>query len=111
MTTVFSQLANAVVDSDSEAWRHECECRHLLRAYPTRSQKHMHLYGVHDRAMLFEFNTKTGETVLREDHKKLWPKNDRGRTINPIMHWRGIEAADRILSDARRLHEISIKTT
>lgn len=111
MPTAFDPLTGQEVDTASEAWRHVCECRHLLKAYPTRTQKHMHLYGVVDRSMLFEFNPKTGLTVLKDDHKKLWSKDHRGRTINPIMHWRGIEAADRILADARKLHDIAAKAS
>ena len=111
MPAAFDPITGQDVDTASEAWRHSCECRWLLTAKPTRTDKHLHLYGVSDRAMLFESNSKTGQTVLRDDHKKLWPKNDRGRTINPLMHWRGIEEADRILADARKLHEMTNKTT
>lgn len=104
MPTAFSHLLGRDVDTDSEEWRHETECRWLLRAKPTRSAKHLHLYGVQDRDTLFRFNQATGQMELREDYRKLWPKDDRGRTINPLMHWRGIEAADRILADAKRLY-------
>lgn len=104
MPMVFDPLTGKDVDSASEEWRHSCECRHILRAYPTRQQKHLHLYGVPDRAMLLE-RDQAGEMVMRQDYKKLWPKNDRGRTVNPLMHWRGIDEADRILADARKLYE------
>jgi hypothetical protein len=107
MPTAFDPLTGQDVDTDSETWRHSCECRYLLRAFPTRNQKHLHLYGVIDRSMLFEVNAKTGETAMREDYKKLWPKSATGRTINPLMHWRGIEEADRILADAKRLYELT----
>lgn len=110
MPTAFDPLTGQEVDTASEEWRHVCECRYLLRAFPTRQQKHLHLYGVTDRSMLFEFNTKTGRTELRLDHKKLWPTDRHGRPIPPLMGWRGLDQADRILADARRLHEMKTKT-
>lgn len=99
MPTAYSHLAGRDVDTSSEEWRHECECRWMLTAKPTKSEKHIYIYGVPDRAKLFEHDPKTGQYVLAEDHRKRWviPK--------PLMFWRGIEAADRILADARRIHE------
>ena len=107
MTMVFSQLAGGEVDCASEAWRHECECRWLLNNKPTRTAKHLYLYGVPDRATLFERNGLTGEMRLKEGYQKLWPKNDKGWTIKPLMGVRTLEAADRILADARRLYELA----
>jgi len=107
MRPVYSHLAGREVDSSSEAWRHECECRWLLTNKPTRSLKHLHLYGVDDRAKLFRFDTKTGRQELRDDVSSLWPRDDRGRPIKPIMAWRGLEAADRMLADARRLYDLT----
>lgn len=104
MPTAYSHLAGREVDTSSEAWRHECECRWLLTAKPTRSQKHLHLYGVTNRDQLMRFNTKTGKTELRDDASSLWPKNEQGRTVKPLMAHRSLAAADRILEDARRLH-------
>lgn len=92
------------VSNYSDAWRHECECRWLLANKPTRSEKHMHLYGVPDRAMLFEYNKQTGRPELAEDHAKRW------QIKMPLMKIRGIEAADRILADARKIHELTNKT-
>lgn len=104
---VFSHLLGRDVSNYSEEHRHECECRALLRMKPTRSQKHMHLYGVADRSDLFQHNSVSGRNELKPDYKKLWPKNSIGRTINPLMHWRGIEEADRILADAKRLYDLT----
>ena len=107
MPTAFDPITGQEVDTSSEAWRHSCECRWLLANKPTRSQKHLHLYGVEDRAKLFRFDTRTGRQELRDDVSSLWPEDDRGRTIKPLMAWRGLEAADRILADARRLYELA----
>ena len=91
----------------SEAWRHECECRWLLANKPTRTQKHMYLYGVADRAQLFTFDSKTGRRVLRDDLRSLWPSDPATRrTINPLMHYRGLEGADRLLDGARKIYEL-----
>lgn len=99
MTMVFDALTGRDVDTASEEWRHACECRWLLANKPTKSEKHMHLYGVPDRAMLFEWNHKAGRHELAEDHARRW------QSKMPLMKMRGIEAADRILADARRLYE------
>lgn len=96
---VYSHLSSCEIDSGSEAWRHECECRWLLEAKPTRSEKHMHLYGVPNRDMLFEYDTKTGRPEMATDHAKRW------QIKMPLMKVRGIEAADRILADARKIYE------
>lgn len=99
MPTAISELTGEPVDTNSEAHRHECECRWLLSAKPTRAEKHLHLYGVRDRDHLFEFNTKTGQSELADD----WQK----RLIEPrpVMKFRNLAAADRILADARKIHE------
>lgn len=105
MPTAFDPITGQDVDTASEAWRHSCECRWLLDNKPTRSLKHRWLYGVDDRAKLFRFNAKTGQQELRDDLASLWPKDDRGRTVKPIMSLRGIEAADRILADAKTIYD------
>lgn len=87
------------VSNYSEEFRHECECRWLLANKPTRSQKHMHLYGVPDRELLFDYDPKAGGKRLADDHAKRW------QIPMPLMKVRGIEAADRILADARKIHE------
>lgn len=99
MPTAVSELTGEPVDTSSEEWRHHCECSWLLANKPTKMAKHLHLYGVHDREQLFQFNTKTGRAELAED----W----RARLIEqrPLMRVRSLEAADRILADAKRLHE------
>ena len=110
MPTAFNPLTGSEVDTASEEWRHLCECRWLLTNKPTRSAKHLHLYGVSDRSQLFRYNTKTGKSELREDASSVWRKDDSGRTIKPLMAWRGLEAVDRLLADARRLHEMTTTT-
>ena len=97
---VFSKLLGRDVSNYSEEWRHECECRWLLANKPTRVDKHFFLYGVYDRAMLFEFNSKTGQTDLKEGYTKLWPKWPK-----PLMHHRGLERTDKILADAKTLYD------
>lgn len=88
------------VSNYSEEWRHECECRWLLDNKPTKSLKHLHLYGVDDRSRLFDFDSKTGQTVLAPDHAKRWTVQGK-----PLMHWRGLAGADRVLADAKRIYE------
>lgn len=104
MTLVHSQLLGREVDSYSEEWRHECECRWLLTAKPTRTDKHMHLYGVPDRRMLFRYNPRTGKDELSDDHASRWENKF------PLMKMRGLAAADRILEDARTLYNLSQPT-
>lgn len=107
MPTAYSHLAGREVDTWSEEWRLECECLSLLRRYPTRSQKHLYLYGVSDRRQLFTFNPRTGKEELAEDHKLRWADQKHP----PLMKHRGLASADKLLADARRLHEILNKTT
>lgn len=102
---VHSLLLGREVSNYSEEWRHETECRWLINTFPTRQEKHLYLYGVTDRATLFTRNSER-ELVLREDHKKLWRKDDNNRTIKPLMGHRSLEEADRILADAKRLYEM-----
>jgi len=103
MATAYSILAGREVDTASEEWRHECECKWLLEQKPTRSQKHLYLYGVVDRQSLMTFDTKTGRQVLRDNHANLW-------TIRfPMMKARSLEAADRMLAEAKRLHDLTQK--
>lgn len=104
MPTAYSHLLGRDVDTYSEEWRHECECRWLLEAKPTKSQKHLHLYGVADREMLFEYDPKSGRPKLADDHAKRWVIRF------PLMKARGIAAADRILEDAKRLYTLSQPT-
>lgn len=103
MPTAYSQLLGREVDTASEEWRHETECRWLLTAKPTRTDKHLYLYGVTDREALFTYD-KEGHHVLREDYAKHW------QVKNPLMKWRGIAATDRILEDAKRLYTLSQPT-
>jgi hypothetical protein len=98
MPTAYDPLTGAEVDTATEEWRHLCECQWLLNAKPTRSQKHMYLYGVPDRAKLFKTDPKTGAVTVTTD----FPKG-----VRPLMKVRSLEAADRILADARKLHELT----
>jgi len=101
MPTAYSILAASEVDTSSEAWRHECECRWLLINKPTRLDKHRYLYGVDDRERLFAVSRKTGKLELRptDELRELWSGT------KPLMHWRGLDGADRILADARRIYQ------
>lgn len=98
MPTAYSILSGREVDTNSEEWRHECECVWLLKNKPGRSQKHLYLYGVPDRSQIVA-RDKDGREVLRENAKTIWGRN------KPLATHRGLEAADRILADARRIHE------
>lgn len=101
MPTTISLLTGEEVDTSSEAWRHECECSWLLGNKPTRADKHLHLYGVWDRDQLLAFNPASGKHELAEDWAKRIPADAR-----PLIKFRGLAAADRILADAKRLWEI-----
>lgn len=102
MPTAYSHLAGQDVDTSSEIWRHECECRWLLDKKPTRTEKHMHLYGVPDRAQLMTYDAQN-QQVLRANHASLW------HIKAPIMKYRGLEAADRMLADAKRIYDATKK--
>ena len=110
MPTAFSHLAGREVSTSSPEWQRECECRFLLQRYPTRELKHRFLYGVKDRSDLFEVvetyqdGEEKGEIVLKKDHEKMWDKRH-----PPVMRWRGLEEADRLLADAKRLYDLTQK--
>jgi len=103
MPTAFDPITGQDVDTASEAWRHSCECRWLLAAKPTRTEKHLYLYGVTDRSQLFKPSPAGRPPVLRDDLRQLW-------TGRPLMAFRSLEAADRILADARKIHEAQQRT-
>jgi len=88
------------VSNYSEEYRHETECRWLLTEKPTRTLKHMHLYGVADRQSLMTHD-KQGRPTLREGYTNQW------MTKSPLMKFRGIEGADRLLSEAKKLYELT----
>lgn len=49
MPTAISEITGLEVDTFSEAWRHECELRHIL-AMPSREHRLRFLYGYTDYA-------------------------------------------------------------
>lgn len=100
MPTAISELTGEEVNTHSEAWRHECECRWLLANKPTREDKHLWLYGVRDRDQIIEFNAATGKHELAEDWQKRIPDKTKC-----ILKARGLAAADRLLADAKRIWE------
>lgn len=91
---VFSILAGREVDCGSEEWRHECECKWMLANKPTRSTKHLWLYGTYDRKHVVSHTGK-----LRDDWKLMATEK------SSILHKRGLAAADRMLADAKRIYE------
>jgi hypothetical protein len=103
---VFSHLAGREVSNYSPEWLRECECRHLINKYPTRAHKHYHLYGATDRKMIMRTNAVTGkeEVRTREELREMW-----GKEYRPVMFWRGLQAADELLADAKRLHDLTNK--
>lgn len=101
MPTAYDPITGQDVDTASEAWRHLCECRWLLENKPTRHSKHLYLYGVTDRAKLMRFNAETGLNELVPEHQKLWADSRKP----PLMKFRGLEAADKLLADARIIYD------
>ena len=101
MATVYSALLGADCDSASEAWRHECECRWLLKNKPDIKALHLYLYGVEQRDQVVTRDTRE-KNVLLTDHARLWkePKT------KPLSAYRGIQAADRLLEDVLRLKQL-----
>jgi hypothetical protein len=78
MTQKISEFTDQPVDTFSESWRHECECRWLL-ALPTREQRNRFLYGYTDSA---------------------------GKKQRGVADIRGAEAAAKLKRDAERLFYI-----
>lgn len=103
-----SEFTGQHLDSASEAYRYECELRHLLTTCPTRRDKHLFLYGVEDREELFFFNSQTGNKEFREQYDR--SKSGTLRKLPAsVFKFRGLEEADKILADARRLYELRQK--
>lgn len=103
-----SEFTGQPIASDSEAFRYECELRHLLSTCPTRRDKHLFLYGVEDREELFFFNGQTGNKEFREQYDRS-KSGTRHKMPISVFKFRGLEEADKILADARRLHELRQK--
>jgi len=101
MATVYSVLLDAECDSASEAWRHECECRWLLKNKPDLTALHLYLYGVEQREQVVTRDTR-GKEVLLAEHARLWkePKT------KPLSAHRGLQAADRLLEGVSRIKQL-----
>ncbi len=83
---VRSELSDEPVDMDSEAWRHECECRYVLDGLHSRESRNRWLYGNDDGK---DRNYGPGST----NSKKC------------VAAKRGVEAADRIKADVLAIIE------
>lgn len=101
MPTAYSYLFERDVDTSSEEWRRECECNWLLEHKPTRSQKHLFLFGVDDRKKLFGYDPQTGGQTVKDKEllNELWGKS------RPVMAIRGLAAADSLLADAKTIYD------
>lgn len=76
MTTAISEFTGQPVDTFSEEWRHECECRALL-AMPSREARNRFLNGYTDHAGkkrpgVLTFRGQAGVDRLRNDAEKLF---------------------------------------
>lgn len=81
MATAISEFTGEPVDTASEEWRHECECRYMLDHFTTRDQRNLHIEGV--------------------------PKPAPGqRFVKGLRTYRGDEAAQRLVDDTKRLFAI-----
>ena len=98
MSEVYSELLDRMVDSFSEEWRHECECRWLLDHKPNPIQMNLYLYGVENRSQVVEKDA-TGKDRLIPEHARFWkdPKT------KPLTAHRGLQNADQLLNDVLRL--------
>jgi hypothetical protein len=105
MPMLYSVLLGAQCDTESEDWRHECECRWLIQNKPDSSALHLYLYGVEQRARVITRDTSGQERLLPE-HARLW--ND--PKTKPLTAYRGLQAADRLLNDIQRLKTLESKT-
>lgn len=97
-----------VEDTNSEAWRYECEIRYLLDNYPRRVDKHLFLYGVEDREDLFRIDNQTGQKEIKEQYDRSKSGTLRNMPAS-VFKFRGLEEADKILADAKRLYELRQK--
>ena len=98
LTEVYSELLDRMVDSYSEEWRHECECRWLLYEKSDPIQLNLYLYGVENRSQVVAKDT-TGQDRLIPDHARLW----KDLKSKPLAAYRGLQNADRVLNDVLRL--------
>ena len=85
MPLAYSILAGQEVDTSSEAWRHDCECRAVL-ALPTREARNEHLFG----------------------RRELQANGAIKQTVKGIAQHRGEAAAERIKADCMRIHNIRL---
>ena len=107
MSEVYSELLDRMVDSYSEEWRHECECRWVLNVKADPIQLNLYLYGVEDRSQVVAKDA-TGQDRLIPEHARLW-KDPKAR---PLTAHRGLQNADQLLNDVLRLKTMrdSVKT-
>lgn len=98
MSLVVSLLYQKAVDTASPEWREECEASWLLAHKPTRAAKHRYLYGVSDRQQIMATDREFGKEILASD----WKTISDGKSV---LSSRGLEAADKLLADAKLLYE------
>jgi hypothetical protein len=98
MAEVYSELLSRPCDSYSEEWRHECECRWLLKEKPDPIQLNLYLYGVENRDQVVTKDA-AGKDRLVADHARLWkdPKT------KPLSAYRGLHQTDQIREDVLKL--------
>jgi len=101
MSEVYSELLDRMVDSFSEEWRHECECRWMLDRKPDPIQMNLYLYGVENRSQVVAKDA-TDQDRLIPEHARFWkdPKT------KPLTAYRGLQNADQLLNDVLRLKAI-----
>lgn len=75
----------------------------MLTNKPTRLEKHLYLFGVTDRKHLFKFNNATGQDELADEFKT------KSNMKPSIMKARGLAAADKMLADAKKIHDARAK--
>jgi hypothetical protein len=101
LAEVYSELLERMCDSYSGEWRHECECRWLLKEKPDPIQLNLYLYGVENRSQVVAKDV-TGQDRLISEHARLW----RDPKTKPLTAYRGLQNADRLLNDALRLKSL-----
>ena len=83
MPTAISEITGQPVDTASEEWRHECECRFVLDCFPDKYARNNRLYGQPEGIR---------DNMGRNNESLIRPKS--------IAAMRGAAAADRIREGA-----------